>query len=220
VNGALSIVASIGDTVNYTVLMQNTGTEDALNVIFQDTLESGLVFVPGSVTLNSVPLPSANPSTGIALGTLHVGDSDLIGFDVVIAGVPPSGTTFINEGNVSFVYTACIADINTLNESNIVVINLTDDPPAPTDFLGTLVKCRFVNKTLYSMEVSWDPVSLPLLPTYEIFKDGKLVATIPAMGPYVYDFQLSSKNFSRDYVITANYGAGIESIPLTIRINS
>jgi uncharacterized repeat protein (TIGR01451 family) len=218
VNGALSIVASIGDRANFTVLMQNSGTEDASNVIFQDTLELGLVLVPGSVTLNSVPLPDANPSTGITLGTLHVGDSDLIGFDVIIGGVPPLGTTFVNKGNVSFVYTACIADINTLNISNIVVITLSNDPPAPTDFTGALAKCRFVNKTFYSLGVSWDPVPLPLLPTYEIFKNGKLVATIPATGPYFHNFQLSSKNFISDYVIIANYGSGVKSIPLTIRI--
>jgi uncharacterized repeat protein (TIGR01451 family) len=219
VNNAFSIEASIGDTVNFTVMLDNVGTTDALNVIFQDTLESGLFFVPSSVTLNSVPLPSANPVTGISLGTIAVNDSNLIGFDVTIIGMPPSGHQFLNQGNVFFVYSACIADVNTLNDSNIVLINLSDDPPGPTDFVGTVNKCKFLNKTLYSLEATWDPVALPVLVPYEIFKKGQLVATIPATGPYIYETCLDSKGASADYTIVADYGSGETSTPLQIRIN-
>jgi uncharacterized repeat protein (TIGR01451 family) len=122
----MCIDASLGDTVNFTILMENTGTADALDVIFQDTLETGLFFVPGSVTLNGNPLPSANPTTGIPLGSLAIGDSDFIGFDVRILEMPPCGNTFANQANVLYVYSACIDDINTLSSSNLVMITITN----------------------------------------------------------------------------------------------
>lgn len=218
VNGAFGAVASIGDTVNFTVLIENTGTLDALNVVFQDPLETGLFFVPGSVKLNGIPLPSANPSTGIPLGTLGVDDSHLIEFDVTIIGVPPSGNFFVNKGNTSFTYSACIANIETTNNSNIVVITLSDDPPAPTNFFGTVKKCSFINKTFYRLEATWVPVTLPVLCPYQIFKNGKLIDTITATGPYVFNTCLDSKTSANDYTIIANYGSGVTSTPLNIRI--
>lgn len=164
-------------------------------------------------------MPSENPITGISLGTLNVNDTYTIGFDVTIIGMPPSDDFFVNRGNVSFVYSACVANINTLNDSNIAVILLSDDPPAPTDFSGHLNKCKFLNKTLYSLQATWAPVPLPVLVPYEIFKNGKLVDTIASTGPYVFTTCLDSKSSADDYTIIVNYGPGQESIPLQIRIN-
>jgi uncharacterized repeat protein (TIGR01451 family) len=217
VDSLFATTSSIGDTLHFTVTMHNTGTADALNVIFQDTLESGLYFVPGSVTLNGMPMPSADPSVGISLGTVIIGDSDLIAFDVVIAARSP-GDFFVNTGNVSFMYSACVAEINTSNNSNVVVILLSNDPPGPTNFVGTVNKCKFLNKTLCNLEAVFEPLPFPLLFPYEIFKNGVLVETIPAEGPYTFNICLTSQSSAIEYTIIANYGPGIESIPLKIRI--
>jgi hypothetical protein len=78
------------------------------------------------VTLNGNPLPGANPTTGIPLGTLAIGESNLIAFDVKILAMPPCGNTFANQANVLFAYSACVEEINTLNSSNLVMIIITD----------------------------------------------------------------------------------------------
>lgn len=218
VNGAFGVESAIGETLNFSVMLKNTGTSDALNVIFQDPLEPGLTFVPGSVRQNGIPIPSAHPTTGISLGMFAIGDSSLMEFDAIVTAPPSSGDFFVNQGNATFTYNACVADINTTNLSNIVVITLSDDPPGATDFFGTINKCRFLNKTLYSLEATWVPVPLPLLASYQIFKNDVLVDTVAATGPYVYKTCLNSKASAYDYTITANYEFGSESLPLNIRI--
>ncbi len=96
--------------------------------MFQDTLQAGLVFVPGSVTVNSNPLPTANPVTGVSLGTVAVGDNDLIGFDVTVVSMPPPVKTYINQGNVTFAYAASVDPIYTSNDSNLVLISVSNGP--------------------------------------------------------------------------------------------
>ena len=46
--------AGVGDTLTYTILIQNTGTVPATNIIFQDPIPSGATFVANSVTINGV----------------------------------------------------------------------------------------------------------------------------------------------------------------------
>jgi uncharacterized repeat protein (TIGR01451 family) len=128
VNDSFCTQVCLGDIVNFTVAMNNTGTADALEVVFQDNLQPGLLFVPGSVTVNSISFPAANPVTGVSLGTISVGDSDLISFDVKVVSMPPPGKTFINKGNVTFAYAACVDPIYTSNESNLVLISVSNGP--------------------------------------------------------------------------------------------
>ncbi|MCL2336119.1 MAG: cell surface protein, partial [Firmicutes bacterium] len=55
----------IGDTVNYTVTLANTGDVSPLTgITFSDLLPNGLAFVPGSVFVNGVNNPTANPNSG------------------------------------------------------------------------------------------------------------------------------------------------------------
>lgn len=46
--------AGVGDTLTYTILIQNTGTVPATNIVFQDPIPSGTAFVANSVTINGV----------------------------------------------------------------------------------------------------------------------------------------------------------------------
>jgi uncharacterized repeat protein (TIGR01451 family) len=218
VNSLFATTASIGDTLHFTVVLENKGTTDALDVIFQDTLETGLYFVPGSVAINGFSMPSANPTNGIALGTLVIDDMDIIAFDVVIAAMPPSGNFFVNTGNVNFMYSACVADINTSNNSNVTVITLSTNPPGPNCFVGTVHECKYLSKTLYSLEAVWDPLPLPMMFPYEIFKNGVLIETVPATGPYTFATCLNSPSSAGDYTVVVDYGNGVKSLPIKIRI--
>jgi len=195
VNGALSTHSNIGDTVTFTITMENTGTLGAMNIIFQDTLQTGLKFIPGSVTLNGTPLPSADPEVGIDLGGLGIDDTDVIQYDVMILSPPLSGNIFVNQATVSFEYSACISLISTSNLSNVVVIYLPSTYlPPPSSFDGTASKCAFLNKNLYSLEATWTPPPVSTVVAYEIFNNGRLIETIPAAGPYLFNACVQSKN--------------------------
>lgn len=50
--------ASIGDTLTYTITLQNTGNIPATNVIITDSIPTGTTFIPGSVTINGIPQPN------------------------------------------------------------------------------------------------------------------------------------------------------------------
>ena len=52
-------VAYPGDEVTYTISMQNMGAESAINAAISDPLPNGLIYTPGSITLNGVPLTDA-----------------------------------------------------------------------------------------------------------------------------------------------------------------
>jgi uncharacterized repeat protein (TIGR01451 family) len=54
-----SATASLGDTLTYTVNVQNTGQDGATGTTFSDLIPQGAVFVPGSITLNGATVSDA-----------------------------------------------------------------------------------------------------------------------------------------------------------------
>ncbi|CAM4234089.1 DUF7927 domain-containing protein, partial [Bacillus mobilis] len=87
----------------YTISLQNTGTIPANNIVVTDTIPVGTSFIQDSVTINNVPQPTANPSTGIPISTLAPSESATISFRVLVTSIPPSGE-IQNQGNISFQY--------------------------------------------------------------------------------------------------------------------
>ena len=65
--------AGVGDTLTYTVRIQNSGTVTATNVSFLDPIPVGTTFVANSVTINGTPQPGLNPTTGFPLANIPVG---------------------------------------------------------------------------------------------------------------------------------------------------
>lgn len=89
-----SIAAKPGDTVNYRMEINNTGTADLKNVILKDQLPQGMSFVPGTVKI----LDTNNPSGA------YVTDGDKI----VTSGINTGG---YNPGtNAIVVFNAKVAD--------------------------------------------------------------------------------------------------------------
>lgn len=63
--------AGVGDTLTYTVRIQNSGTVAATNVSFLDPIPSGTTFVANSVIINGTPQPGLNPTTGFPLANIR-----------------------------------------------------------------------------------------------------------------------------------------------------
>ncbi|EEM70639.1 hypothetical protein bthur0009_33920 [Bacillus thuringiensis serovar andalousiensis BGSC 4AW1] len=97
------VFALLGDTITYTISLQNTGTVPATNVLVTDPIPAGTTFIPNSVTINDVTQPGIVPSSGILIGTLEPNTSAVVTFQVQVTSIPPTG--FIeNQGTVSFQY--------------------------------------------------------------------------------------------------------------------
>ncbi|KEK22244.1 hypothetical protein BAGA_20345 [Bacillus gaemokensis] len=113
--------AGIGETLTYTVMIQNTGTVTATNVLFQDTIPPGTTFVANSVTINGVSQPGANPALGFALPDIPVASTVTVQFQVTVVNVP-SGGNVVNQATVtaSFILNPGQPPVTTTTPSNNV----------------------------------------------------------------------------------------------------
>ncbi|GKU25135.1 DUF7507 domain-containing protein [Clostridium folliculivorans] len=94
---------TIGETVIYTMNIQNVGTELATKMFFQDKLDAASSFVEGTVLINGEPYVNYNPVTGFSLPNLAVGNSTQIAFQAKVNSLPPS-TKISNISLITFGY--------------------------------------------------------------------------------------------------------------------
>jgi len=99
--------AITGDILTYTTVISNTGNIPLLNVIFTDTPPAGTSFVPGSVTVNGVSQPLANPiPPGFSIGDIAVGATATVTFQVLVTvvSVPPALPVLSNTSTIDYQY--------------------------------------------------------------------------------------------------------------------
>lgn len=96
-----------GDTVRYTIVITNSGSEDATGVTFDDTPDPNTALVVGSVTTTQGTVTTGNTAgdstVAVAIGTVTGnGGTVTITFDVVVNDPLPQGVTEIaNQGTAS-----------------------------------------------------------------------------------------------------------------------
>ncbi|GAB6930214.1 hypothetical protein JCM10914A_41970 [Paenibacillus sp. JCM 10914] len=96
-------VASVGQILTYTVVIENSGTVPAEASLLFDNLPNNSELIPGSVTINSLPSVNADPVAGVSLGTLTPGDTVVVTYQVRVTSVPPDGV-IANNAMVTFEY--------------------------------------------------------------------------------------------------------------------
>ena len=97
-----------GETLRYTITVQNTGTENVTNVSMTDRVPANTTYVAGSTTLNGASVPDdANGSPligGIDLGDVPAGGPAVtVTFDVRVYPDAPDATIISNQAFVSAV---------------------------------------------------------------------------------------------------------------------
>jgi uncharacterized repeat protein (TIGR01451 family) len=109
--------ADAGDTNRYTVLLTNTGAQDAESVHYVEDLEPNTALVDGSVSTTQGTFASGNYNLAVNVGMIPAASSVTITFDVVVKDPLPAGVTAVsNQGVVS--------------GSNFAA-SVTDDPNSP-----------------------------------------------------------------------------------------
>lgn len=101
--------------MTYTINISNTGNYGA-SLTVTDNIPAGTTFVTNSVLINGQPLPQADPSTGIAAGTIAPGATVAVTFSVVITSLP-SPQVLVNQGTVASSFT--LPDGRTLGDSSL-----------------------------------------------------------------------------------------------------
>jgi len=108
-----------GETLRYTITVQNTGTDHATGVDITDQVPGNTTYVAGSTTLNGIAVPDAagdvsplidgiliNAPEDTTPGVMNAGVADntaTIVFDVVVYPDAPDGTIISNQAFVSAV---------------------------------------------------------------------------------------------------------------------
>ncbi|GAA5524715.1 hypothetical protein Maes01_01272 [Microbulbifer aestuariivivens] len=108
-----------GDTLRYTIVVENLGAVDATEVELTDLIPANTSYVAGSTTLNNFPLsdsaggsPLASglpissedltpPLPGALQGVISPGRSATVEFAVTVDAGTPSGTVISNQGSIA-----------------------------------------------------------------------------------------------------------------------
>ncbi|MCL2337788.1 MAG: hypothetical protein FWC60_10240, partial [Firmicutes bacterium] len=116
---------NVGDTVTYTVTLQNTNYDPLTNLMFQDLIPAGLSFVPGTVMINGINDPAANPNSGFAVPDVPGGGTLTVRFAAVASSVPPVNPT-VNSAQISYYYSPVIGGIASIfnTVSNDVTVRI------------------------------------------------------------------------------------------------
>jgi uncharacterized repeat protein (TIGR01451 family) len=130
----------VGDTITYTVVLENKCSNELTSLFFEDFLQEELVFVPNSVTVNNIPQLGVDPNDGIVLLNIPGGGQVTITFQAEVAGIPGDG--FIrNTAMISYFYTPVLGGIPSRFEENSntveIAVALSPDELADVSVLKT-----------------------------------------------------------------------------------
>ncbi|MFX3646823.1 MAG: beta strand repeat-containing protein [Paenibacillus sp.] len=130
---ASAIDAVVGDTLTYTIVISNTDTDPINSVVFTDAIPTGSVFIPGSVTVDGIVQPTADPTTGVSLGTIGPGVSVTVTFSTNVIFLPDP-SELADQAQVTFISgpfeAASFSDPLTIPVYQPVIITTKSSDPA------------------------------------------------------------------------------------------
>lgn len=95
--------AAVGETLNYSVNIGNSGDTDAFNVILTDLIPQGANFLNDTVKVNGTPVLGANPALGINVGTIPISNLSVVTFQALVVTIPYTNS-LVNYGQVDYQY--------------------------------------------------------------------------------------------------------------------
>ncbi|MEL6544358.1 MAG: hypothetical protein AAFQ82_07015, partial [Myxococcota bacterium] len=175
-----------GDTIRYTILTTNRGSEAAQSLNVVDELPSSVNFVPGSITLDGTPLSDSETVSGarveVAIDALAPGSVARVSLEVLVgevdvvvnqASVSAAGRTVLSDGDPSI---AGNQPTRTVIDPNATLVSLYLEA---SDRNGGLVEAgdlvRYALTVVNDGGTSIDGTEL-LLERESVFEDASLTA--------------------------------------------
>jgi uncharacterized repeat protein (TIGR01451 family) len=134
-------LVSAGETIAYTVTIQNTGSAAETNVVLTDTLTNATL-VSGSVRVNGAAASNSVVTAHAPFGTLAVGATDTVTYNATVNTNAASGSVVSNSvvvgGDQACTGTGCSAASlsNTVNVPQLTVSKLLDGKSSETVIPG------------------------------------------------------------------------------------
>lgn len=95
------------------------------------------------------------------------------------------------------------------------------NPPPPSSFKGKTIKNRFLTQTDIVNILKWNsPAESSEIVSYQISRNGAVIAVLPASNPNVYNDSNRKKNTTYIYTIVSVNADGLKSTPLSITLKS
>lgn len=217
-----SSTSGAGQDVAISVTATNTSSFTAPHVVFQDTIDPRLQFVPGSVTVNGsgTGFETADPNSGFPLGDMAPGAVNTVMFHATTQTAGPA--IIPNTANVSYdAATNGNGDIirNTIysntanleiliNRADVIIEKLTDKDFAKVgDILTYTLNLQNVGN------VSADNVILTdFLPAGVSYVAGSLVITVPYTGTLTSGLMLTNP-IAAAQMVSLSFKVKVDSIP-------
>ncbi|WP_052380483.1 Ig-like domain-containing protein [Paenibacillus camerounensis] len=175
--------ALVGDTIQYTITASNQGTAAATLVLLQDSFPASGSFVPGSLSVNGINQPAANPVTGLNLGVIAPGQTVTIVYSVQIVS-RPAGSTQSNVANLTYNFQSLpngpvFTGMSRSNGNNVTIGNR---PPVVPNYALTTNKNVPVSGQVVGTDIDGDPLvyslnSIPANGTASVNPDGSYTYT-------------------------------------------
>lgn len=128
--------AGIGDIINYTIELTNSGTVPNVNIILTDLVPQGANYINNTVLINNSNAGNVNPALGVSLPNMAVSDIVTITFQAQVVNVP-TDNPMQNVGQIDYQYTngvtlvAASIDTNTVDTYvNAPVIQIRKQAPS------------------------------------------------------------------------------------------
>jgi len=102
--------------------------------------------------------------------------------------------------------------------TEVITVIIPPPPPVPpsppSHFAGKTIENKFATQTDIIHRLKWKPSPDPSVSKYELFRNGKLIAVVPASGPFVYLDHNRRENVPDIYTLIAITASGVQSLPV------
>ena len=207
------------DSFPYTLTDQNASPSSAtvyIDVLPQAVNDTAITTMNTTLVETTSILVNDQPNTLTVIAfTAQTAQGGLVSVNAngTYTYIPP--TNFV--GTDTFEYTAENSVGHTTAATVTITINAGVTSP-PVNFIGSICECEFLNKTIYTLVATWSESGSSSITLYRIYKDGQVVAVIPAGMPMIYKTFSSKKCSMNNYTVTAVNFLGIESVSVPMQI--
>ncbi len=104
----------VGDMLTYTVEVTNSGTADAVNLVFTDPLPFGTSFIVGSFKTNGVVIAGANPVNSVTIPAIKQNSRLTVTYQAQVDQIPPTAS-FATAATINFQYAGACAQSPVIN---------------------------------------------------------------------------------------------------------
>ncbi len=224
--GPFSVTLTVTNSAGTSTSQVFTGHTVSRNGGPSATTTQTVVIPPSPPAPTFPPLVTAiNPTTGPVSGgtTVTITGSGFTGATSVKFG--SSFATFVvnSDSSITAISPPGLGTVDVLVTTSAGTSLVTQADrftyfSPPSNFKGKIIKREFATQTEYIHRLTWDPSPDVSVVSYRLFRNGRLIATIPAQGPFAFNDHNRKKCQVDVYTLVAINSNGLESQALIVRL--